>query len=569
MKTTICAILIFATVITSCNLFNSSATPELKLIPYKSGAKWGYIDKNGKIIINPQFDYAYNFTEGIACVKSDGKYGYINEDGKYIVNPQFVDATVFSEGLAAVTPKDGHIEFIDKTGKLKFTLAEAKFCSNFKEGLASVEVNGKWGYIDQTGKMIINPQFSSAYCFSEGLAAVQSFGNQDPDSPPSNTDQKWGFIDKKGNIVINYQFEDSDDPRFIDGVASVKQGDKYGFIDKKGKFVINPQFDYASHVSDGFAVIKQGSTYGYIDKSGKIVINPQFEDARDFQNGNAAVKSSEGKWGYIDKEGKYIINPQFEYASKFYNDFAIVYSGKGGTIGKDGKYLANPQFDDFELIFDTPDYIFPNIKSDFFDVNSIMNFIFGNSTKNSFMGFNSNSTFDQISKKYNIDLNEYDDYQAESDSTFEVIEGVSLYNLKFNFSSSLVKERNPIYRTEQQYDYWNGYHNVQVVDHYENVPNGNAMLSYFTFKLLCNNVEKIDEIFTQLKSQASTKYTSNSDVYVGDGLKFSFQKNYSDIEIQVLFTNNSDIGNIPSAADSAKADAIANAIIEGLKKNTN
>ncbi len=44
-------------------------------------------DKKGKVIINPQFDFAWNFSEGLAYVGTGGKYGYIDNTGKYVWNP--------------------------------------------------------------------------------------------------------------------------------------------------------------------------------------------------------------------------------------------------------------------------------------------------------------------------------------------------------------------------------------------------------------------------------------------------------------------------------------------------
>ena len=114
-------------------------------------------------------------------------------------------------------------------------------CSTFSfsdighRGLASVKVEGKYGFIDTKGNFAINPQFGSVGSFSEGLAVVVI---------GSYEEGKYGFIDTKGNYVINPQF-DSADP-FSEGLARVRIGSrkegKYGFIDTKGNFVINPQF---------------------------------------------------------------------------------------------------------------------------------------------------------------------------------------------------------------------------------------------------------------------------------------------------------------------------------------
>ena len=59
----------------------------------KIGDKWGYIDKSGKIVIEPQFDDASSFSEGLAAVclgdycPLRGKWGYIDKSGEYVWEP--------------------------------------------------------------------------------------------------------------------------------------------------------------------------------------------------------------------------------------------------------------------------------------------------------------------------------------------------------------------------------------------------------------------------------------------------------------------------------------------------
>ena len=66
------------------------------------GKKYGFIDKNGKVVIEPQFGGTYGFSEGLAQVEKDGKYGFIDKSGKVVIEPQFDYASDFSEGFARV-----------------------------------------------------------------------------------------------------------------------------------------------------------------------------------------------------------------------------------------------------------------------------------------------------------------------------------------------------------------------------------------------------------------------------------------------------------------------------------
>jgi len=197
-----------------------------------------------------------------------------------------------------------------------------------------VTVGGKRGYIDRTGKVVIKPQWDTAYKFSEGLATV-CVGNCDQEHlqgyrltkdftvEPVEQTFKFGYIDEDGKMVINPMFEEAGD--FSEGLAAVCQGhrcysstseQKWGYIDKSGKMVITPQFEYGRAFHEGLAGVSVGGKYGFIDKTGRFVIDPQYDSVMYFENGIAEVwidytegAEKRSKSGYIDKEGKTIWAP--------------------------------------------------------------------------------------------------------------------------------------------------------------------------------------------------------------------------------------------------------------------
>ncbi|GEM_PF-731913 len=264
--------------------------------------KFGYIDKTGNMVIKVQFDMAYGFSEGLAAVKINDKWGFIDKKGNIVIKPQHKGASIrFSEGLASVEISVNELGYIDKTGKMVITIQGSLVgihfgTSKFSEGLANV----KDGYIDKTGDMVIDNRFTKAFSFSEGLAQVEVGG-------------KRGYIDKAGNMVIQPQF---DPPQFLneghfsEGLAAVKIDNKWGFIDKKGNMVIKPQYEKASDFSEGLAAVKLGDKWGYIDKTGNMLIAQQYKYAHDFSNGLAKVRVRTNYWGYIDKTGEFVWSPR-------------------------------------------------------------------------------------------------------------------------------------------------------------------------------------------------------------------------------------------------------------------
>ncbi|HYG79521.1 MAG TPA: WG repeat-containing protein, partial [Pyrinomonadaceae bacterium] len=173
-------------------------------------------------------------------VRQDGKWGYINSAGQVVIAPQFDDAWDFSDGLAYVRT-GGRRGVIDQTGNIVVDLQQVDFAGRFSEGLAPVQTGGqnpRRGFIDNAGKLVIAPQFDAVESFREGLAVVM-------------VERKYGFVDKAGRVVIKPQFEKA--YPFHDGLALVIINNKHGFIDRKGKVVIPARYQNAYHFSEGLA----------------------------------------------------------------------------------------------------------------------------------------------------------------------------------------------------------------------------------------------------------------------------------------------------------------------------
>ncbi len=367
MKKTLSTILIIVAAFLFASCGNSDGI-DISLIPVRQGDNWGYINKKGEYIINPQFDDAEYFSDGLAKVVVKGQIGYIDKEGNFVIPAKYKAGTDFVDGLAFVVAAGEAPVCVNKKGETVFTLQNANRVWAFSEGLAKVELeeNG-FGFVNKKGEFVINPQFKLASDFREGMAIVLQ-----------NDGDKFGYIDKSGKIVINPQFDFA--AWFSEGLAAFENNDKIGFIDKKGKYVINPQFDRIGlSFHEGLCMFKnKGGDWGYIDKKGKIVINQQFEDAGNFHSGLAMVAIND-RLGYISKDGKIAINPQFDRATPFIGNIAFVKSGdRWGIINKKGEFTVNPQFDKMKMHRKLDKYEPENdyVTSDYFDVSPLANAFF-------------------------------------------------------------------------------------------------------------------------------------------------------------------------------------------------
>ena len=155
---------------------------------------------------------------------------------------------------------------------------------------------------------------------------------------------KWGFIDRKGNVVITPQFDSTD--KFSGGIACVSLNGKQGLINKTGKFVIPAEYDMIEVTSEDLVSFKKDGKYGYMDKTGNILIPARFEQCYGFNEGMAAVEVN-GKWRFIDIKGELTIPAQYTCVVPFSEGLAAVeIDDKWGAIDQAGNLVIPAGFDD-------------------------------------------------------------------------------------------------------------------------------------------------------------------------------------------------------------------------------
>lgn len=167
--------------------------------------------------------------------------------------------------------------------------------------LKPVSLDGKWGYADESGRIVIRHQFEEVGPFSDGLAAV-AIGTDPNAKSFISGHSKEGFYH----------------------IQLIREDLRWGYIDESGEFIIQPQFNYGFPFSGGLAGVRVGRKLGYINKSGRLVIKPRFFDGTEFFGDRAWVSMGEfrlvgkpnpnfslegmkfyGRYGYVDRRGKF------------------------------------------------------------------------------------------------------------------------------------------------------------------------------------------------------------------------------------------------------------------------
>lgn len=252
--------------------------------------KYGFIDQSGNWLIRPKYSDASVFSEGLCSVRKGKKWGYINKVGKMAIPSIFSNSDIFKSGQASVA-KDGMAHKIDKSGIIVHT-EEILYAnlSNFwtipkmnssplldtiptykgisDKELIVVKINGKYGYQNQDGVLIISAKYDVASRFEGFPYTLVGIGG------------KFGIINRLGEIIIPIEYdriEQINDTIFKVGIGTIVINRKiknfsgtWGAIDNNGKEILKPIYSEIGEVKQGFLQIQLNDSYFFADKLGKI-----------------------------------------------------------------------------------------------------------------------------------------------------------------------------------------------------------------------------------------------------------------------------------------------------------
>ena len=288
-----------------------------ELFPFKSGSLYGYIDKFGKIIIEPQFDYAGSFSEGLACVgklkedKMGGSgisqmtYGYINTNGTMLISYTNERERDFHNGLVCTWESDGECYFMNRQGE-----------------------------------NIFNKKYYDIKDFSDGYAAVLLNNTvRNPHKPSTNEKQQWTFVNTKGD-ECGEKYDDV--TSFVNGISIVKHNGITKAINKSFETVFQSDYILKSYNGNGTYIAQDPSTskLGVIDDKNNIIIDFKYADIH-YSDHMYKVGLSNNAYGIINQYGDMILEPKSNQYILDYKAGMSVINDKNSVIDRQGNVILN------------------------------------------------------------------------------------------------------------------------------------------------------------------------------------------------------------------------------------
>lgn len=317
------------------NISVDGRTPNGDFFIRGDGWLCGLATADGTILCQPQYDDMGILSQEKDCdllwVRKGEYYGLMNAEGKLITPIAFEEIGIYAEGFLPAK-KNGKYGYLDHTGKEAIDFVFGR-CNSFENGYAEVFQYNAQGILEQGiinthGELVIPCEYTQVMPCADGLFAAHkgeywgylntlgqtvipftlSYAGQFQESAVfAGRYGKYGYFDSTGTQFVPFKYENAHS--FLNGLAGVSNNGKWGFIDSTGKEVIPCQYDDCDYLrNNGLILVKKDNRWGAIDATGAVKIPLIYTEMQGFENGYACVAqndlSATASWGIIDEAGK-------------------------------------------------------------------------------------------------------------------------------------------------------------------------------------------------------------------------------------------------------------------------
>ena len=225
-------------------------------VDLERGHKYGFIDERGELVIPAIYSSTGDFKDGLAKVGTGqfgGNIGFIDPEGKVVIDLIWSRELNSYEDMFLLSKSDGKY-FVGKDGQKIAGPFHRMHCTTSGSGIRIGKGNGPFGIGIGRGTSC-----TEGFYF-EGLMAV---------GKKKGSTYKWGFLDEKAQVALPFEYSYA--WNFSQGLAAVEQKGKFGFINKNGEWVIERKFDHASPFEKGLARVTLDGKDVRIDTTGMVV----------------------------------------------------------------------------------------------------------------------------------------------------------------------------------------------------------------------------------------------------------------------------------------------------------
>lgn len=320
-------------------------------------------DGNGRKL-TPAFRDIGDFANGLAEFvpmepgpDGHGLHGFIDKRGKIVIEPKYTSTDRFRDGKTwVIYPAGKHygLSYIDLTGKELYRIPIEHYTHDYLikdskfDFLCNHDAREDVLWWKKGDFFILNFNFSP---FIEkeikGSKFIYHFSYKG----------KFGIIDKNMILKVPVSLDDIDpDYKYSgQGMERVQYGDKFGYISPfTGDLIVPFEYTDTRKPTNGLFWVKKNGKWGCIDKTGKVRIAFLYDEATGFTAENRSAVAINGKFGHIDKSGRIRTPLKYDFASYYNHGISMVrMDDKYGYMDTTGHFITEIIYDE-ALPFDRP-----------------------------------------------------------------------------------------------------------------------------------------------------------------------------------------------------------------------
>jgi hypothetical protein len=330
------------------------------------------LDQDGRIITGTAYGYIAAYRDGRAVFTpvsgqvGEQRYGYLDLQGTEVIPARYENAADFQDDKAIVKLKEKEYALIRPDGKHIATYPYA-FVGMPGEGLLPFqkEPDGKYGYINERGKVIISPQYANAQVFEEGRAIVNT---------AEDYGSLYGLIDRDANLVIKPEYNEirslGEQRWAIGKPIDPKQtyiGSKFAIVDINGKHLSEFLYNDVSEYRKGLASVSDNSQTYFIDRSGKAAPGyPRLNGSGALALTGPLIQANvDQRLSYLDRSGNVVwkqntvipLRPPYrvkEHKYKPNKDFLVYYPEVEGMSDRKAQRQVNDKLKKLSQVKSVP-----------------------------------------------------------------------------------------------------------------------------------------------------------------------------------------------------------------------
>ena len=326
--------------------------------PYPGPSQYGLATRDGKVLVEPKWDWVEAQDSGCVLVWKEGRVGVVDSKGTLVLQPKWDSVSVTENSLLRAVV--GKVESVfDSSGKpvIPADISSRQYVDFYGAGCI-VKTNREdgsllWSLFDPANGAPVHFENAARVYWNRSMAENGLLWIEERDS------SEWALIQRDGTPLGIRQADKPFLWEMSEGIARhTKTDGTSAFLNAKGVELGSKTWEDTNNFSNGFAAVRSGGKWGFVDKTGELVVPTVCDSVSRFQDiGNKkaavlrAVVAIEENYGLIDNKGKWIMDPKWEQVGEYCKVgdgrwlATVSANGLCGLVDGNGTLVLEPQWE--------------------------------------------------------------------------------------------------------------------------------------------------------------------------------------------------------------------------------